>query len=259
MPEFCWILRDHPGDREQNIVNDGAIQFLPAEEQFDSTGLFHWCTARPFNEVILVGCFIRRLFIPQHDHVMKWKHFPRYWPFVRGIHRSPVNSPHKGQWRGALMFSLICVWINDWVNNREAGDLRRYRAHCNVTVMNSWVVFPIIISFDYYCDTLLYICDISVWNCYNRIYIYSAPWILMACCFSTRALVATMVSIQPCISNRLGIIEESGQEWELLKRPVAPFYSHRLPSSLAGISNHMASQLWDENYCACQTCTVDIW
>ena len=48
---------------------------------------------------------------------------------------SPVNSPHKGQWRGALMFSLICVWINDWVNNREAGDLRRYRAHHDVIVM----------------------------------------------------------------------------------------------------------------------------
>ena len=44
-------------------------------------------------------------------------------------------SPHKGQWRGALMFSLICVWINGWVNNREAGDLRRYRAHHDVTVM----------------------------------------------------------------------------------------------------------------------------
>ena len=42
-----------------------------------------------------------------HDDVIEWKHFPRYWPFVRGIHRSPVNSPHKGQWRGALMFSLI--------------------------------------------------------------------------------------------------------------------------------------------------------
>ena len=50
-----------------------------------------------------------------HDDVIKWKHFPRNWPFVRGIHRSPVNSTHKGQWRGALMFSLICVWINDWV------------------------------------------------------------------------------------------------------------------------------------------------
>ena len=58
-----------------------------------------------------------------------WKDIPRYWPFVWGIHRSPVNSPHKDQWRGALMFSLICVWINGWVNNREAGDLRRYRAH----------------------------------------------------------------------------------------------------------------------------------
>ena len=57
-----------------------------------------------------------------HDDVIKWKLFPRYWPFVRGIHRSPVNSLHKGQWRGALMFSLICDWINAWVNNREAGD-----------------------------------------------------------------------------------------------------------------------------------------
>ena len=61
-----------------------------------------------------------------HDDVIKWKHFLRYWPFVRGIHRSTVKSPHKGQWRGALMFSLICVWINGWVNNRAAGDLRRW-------------------------------------------------------------------------------------------------------------------------------------
>ena len=71
-----------------------------------------------------------------HDDVIKWKHFPCYWPFVRGIHRLLVNSTHKGQWRKALMFSLICIWINGWVNNLEAGDLRRYRAHCGVTVMN---------------------------------------------------------------------------------------------------------------------------
>ena len=70
-----------------------------------------------------------------HDDVIKWKHFPRYWPFVRRIHRSPVNSPHKGQWRGALMFSLMCARINNWVNNREAGDLRRYRHHYDVIVM----------------------------------------------------------------------------------------------------------------------------
>ena len=78
-----------------------------------------------------------------HDDVIKWKHFPRNWPFVRGIHRSPVNSPHKGQWRGALIFSLICVWINDWVNNREAGDLRRYRAHYDVVIMLTFSLFAI--------------------------------------------------------------------------------------------------------------------
>ena len=57
--------------------------------------------------------------------VIKWKHFPCYWPFVRGIHR----SPHKDHWRGALMLSLIYAWINGWVNIREAGNLRRHRAH----------------------------------------------------------------------------------------------------------------------------------
>ena len=72
-----------------------------------------------------------------HDDVNIWKHFPRYWPFVRGLHRSPVNSPHKDQWRGALMFSLICVWINGWVNIREDGDLRCHRAHYDVTVIIS--------------------------------------------------------------------------------------------------------------------------
>ena len=71
---------------------------------------------------------------PQDD-VIKWKHFPRYWPFVRGIHRSPVNSPYKGQWRGALILRFMCVWINNWVNNHKAGDLRRYRAHYDVSVM----------------------------------------------------------------------------------------------------------------------------
>ena len=70
-----------------------------------------------------------------HDDVIKWKYFPRYWPFVRGIHRSPVNSPHKGQWRGAFMFPLVCAWINRSVNNREAVDLRRYRAHYDVIIM----------------------------------------------------------------------------------------------------------------------------
>ena len=70
-----------------------------------------------------------------HDDVIKWKHFLRYWAFVRGIHWSPVNSPHKGQWRGALVLYLICAWTNGWANHRDAGDLRRHRVHYDVTAM----------------------------------------------------------------------------------------------------------------------------
>ena len=68
-----------------------------------------------------------------------WRHqmetFSALLALCAGNSPVPVNSPHKGQWRGALMFSLICALINDWVNNREAGDLRRYHGHYDVNVM----------------------------------------------------------------------------------------------------------------------------
>ena len=69
------------------------------------------------------------------NDVIKWKHFLCYWPFVQGIYGSPVNSHDKVQWRRALMFTLICIWTNVWVNNRDAGNLKRYRTHYDVTVM----------------------------------------------------------------------------------------------------------------------------
>ena len=72
--------------------------------------------------------------------VVYWRHqmetFSALLPFVRGIHRWPANFPHKGHWPGALMFSFICVWINGWVSNREAGDWRRHCAHYDVIVMD---------------------------------------------------------------------------------------------------------------------------
>ena len=80
-----------------------------------------------------------------HDDVIKWKHFPRYWPFVRRIHRSPVNSPQK-----ASDAELWCfLWINGWANNRETGDLRRHRANHDVIVMmfyGAYVIFAIRIA-----------------------------------------------------------------------------------------------------------------
>ena len=70
---------------------------------------------------------------------LQWKSSSSWWRHqMETIHWSPVNSPHKGQWRGALMFSLICIWINGWVNNCEAGDLRHHRAYYNVIVMSTW-------------------------------------------------------------------------------------------------------------------------
>ena len=109
-----------------------------------------------------------------HDDVIKWKHFPRNWPFVRGIHRSPVNFPHKEQWCRALMFSLICVWMNDWVNNREAGDLRRYRAHYDVIVMCRGIVGQHNVAPDW----------TDIWlKCQVSIVIFRTIFLTIACVF----------------------------------------------------------------------------
>ena len=60
---------------------------------------------------------------------------------LRIIHRSPVDSPHKGQWHRALMFSVICSSTNGWANKRDTGDLRCHHTHYDITVMY-WRVLP---------------------------------------------------------------------------------------------------------------------
>ena len=102
-----------------------------------------------------------------HNDNFKWEHLPRYWPFVRGIHGSPVNSPHKGQWRGTLMFSLICTWTNCSANKRDAGDLRCHRAHYDVIVIINWNHKYQIIPNGRDCPTLLsqgQSGDVIVWS-----------------------------------------------------------------------------------------------
>ena len=72
---------------------------------------------------------------PRHDDVIKWKHFPRYWPFVRGIHRSPVNSPHNGQQRGVfgVFFKLRLnqLFSKQWRRRWFETPSRSLRRHCN--------------------------------------------------------------------------------------------------------------------------------
>ena len=78
-----------------------------------------------------------------HDDAIKWKHFPPYWPFVCGIHRSPVNSLHQDQWCRVLVFSLFCAWTNCVVNNRDAGVM--IKTHCDGARIN--VMVPVVFSY----------------------------------------------------------------------------------------------------------------
>ena len=79
-----------------------------------------------------------------HDGVIDWKHFPRYWPFVRGIHRSLVNSPHKVQWRGALTVffdvhlykRLSKLSIRPWFKTPS----RSLWCHCNAMISMPYAI-----------------------------------------------------------------------------------------------------------------------
>ena len=104
-----------------------------------------------------------------HDDVIKWKHFPRYRSIERGIHRSPVNFPNKGQWRRALMFSLISVWTNGWLNTRNDGDLRRHPAHYDVTVFWWSVRMPLATQMLHtgFCYQWKWISKVCVLQCRN--------------------------------------------------------------------------------------------
>ena len=132
-------INDLMGDQtEKDVV------YRTVNPQFDKRKLF----VRYLTNILLIALMpVNRLWKYEYkfmalymNRLSWWRHqmekFPRYWPFVRGTHRSPVHSSHKGQWRGALIFSsLICAWMNYWVNTRKAGDLRRHRVHYDVTVM----------------------------------------------------------------------------------------------------------------------------
>ena len=96
-----------------------------------------------FNVEFILGylnsCFHFQLFLDRviHDVVIKWKYFPLRWPFVRGIHRSPVNSPYKGQWRGTFdVFSSVPEPTVEWT-----GDLWRHRSHYDDIVMTPVGIF----------------------------------------------------------------------------------------------------------------------
>ena len=79
-------------------------------------------------------------FLPRWRHPMET--FSALLALGQGNPPVTDGFPYKGQRRGALVFSLICASTNNWANNRDAGDLRRHRAHCDVTVMHKLEMLP---------------------------------------------------------------------------------------------------------------------
>ena len=100
---------------------------------FDDVIMFSQKCSRKTPTGVNLGCIVW-----VHDDVINWRYFPSHWPFVRGIHRWPVDSLHKGQWHGVFMFSLMCPWTNSWANNRDAVEFETLWCslwrHCNVMV-----------------------------------------------------------------------------------------------------------------------------
>ena len=146
-----WIIISHAEDLiaiffflNYLYQNDFSVAHKSYISAFRLPDMDEWCKwenvltptkSKQIKKNVWIKFFNLLFSLKDHDDVIKWEHFPHYWPFVWGMHRSPVNSPHKGQWRGALIFSLICAWINGWLNNRKAGNLRCHRAHYDVTVI----------------------------------------------------------------------------------------------------------------------------
>ena len=76
-----------------------------------------------------------------HNDVMTWKCFLHYWPFVWGIHRSPVDSPHKGpeMQRFDVFFCLFA--ISCWTNSPVASDFRCLNSHVTLQEWFWYITF----------------------------------------------------------------------------------------------------------------------
>ena len=153
-------------------------------------------------------------------------------PFYAG------NSPHKGQWHGALVFSLNCAWISGSVNNREAGDLNRHRAHYDVISMDTQTIHAI--AYPHECDMICPFSDQSVafsewdqpfvqgnmWECIVNLinvtcYFFrrgvrtnpTTTWAMRRLYFDVQSILESNVCINRCISNLI-----IGYNWRLVKK-----------------------------------------
>ena len=85
------------------------------------------------------GAPTRRAWWPHHMEA-----FSALLAFCEGNPLVTGGFPSQRPVTRSFDVSLICAWTNGWANNRDAGDLRRHLAHCNVTVMVSSALWPLL-------------------------------------------------------------------------------------------------------------------
>ena len=128
----CWlVITTAIRNNNSPKFETRSINFIRKTLNISSAKWLSYC----LDDSVLILTVYYHTHVVWHQYdVIKCKHFPLYWTFVKVIHRSPVNSSRKDQWRGASMFSLIYAQTNVWTNNQDAGDWGRHRAHYDVTV-----------------------------------------------------------------------------------------------------------------------------
>ena len=121
-------------DFEENKCLHDGVYLIPFHSELKYYGIWYvWSTSVYFTLAHVSNASLLCIW---------WRHqmetFSVLLAICAGNSPVPVNSPHKGQWRRALVFSLICAWINGWIHNCEASDLRRHRAHYDV-IVTIWI------------------------------------------------------------------------------------------------------------------------
>ena len=122
---------------------DSRMPWVQLLFNWHTDSLMHDCSISIANSLeILQSCSISHRYFPGNSGRIDgretwWRHQMETFPALLLAICGPVNSLYKG---GALMYSLICAWIYGWVNNREVGELRRYCAHYDVTLMEMKII-----------------------------------------------------------------------------------------------------------------------
>ena len=119
---MCWICRNC-----FHVMSSALIRDI-----YDSPSCF--CEPTILSPAPYLSRDTQYINMSTHD-VITWKRFLYYWPFVREINKSLVDSFGKSLWYGALMFPLLLGWIKCWTNSRVAFLFQMTLYSCGVTVM----------------------------------------------------------------------------------------------------------------------------